>query len=83
MIFHVNNLSSLQDAQDYLLQQSPMDGSYLNKFLGVDAEWKTTMFTKSKRARDGDDGDLDDTIFGSELEPKSGGSEGGASILQV
>jgi hypothetical protein len=77
MISHVNDLSTLQDAEDYLLQHAAEDGSYLHKFLGVDAEWKTTMATKSKRGRDNDDDEFD------EVEPKSGGSEGGASILQV
>ena len=81
-IFHVNDLSTLEEARDYLLQQTE-DGSYLHKFLGVDAEWKTTMATKSKRVRESDDSEFDETLLENEVEPKSGGSDGGASILQV
>lgn len=80
MICHVSDHATLEIASNYFFCKLS-DGSFCHKYIGVDAEWKTTMHTKTKRLREGDSINEDDII--DVVESKSGGTDGGASILQV
>jgi hypothetical protein len=93
-IRHVHDERTLEDARHHFLLQSS-DGSLIHQFLGVDAEWKTIL-TRKKIKHDDDEGEgenncsddpeADEAAQGDDVDIsaiKSGGSDGGASVLQV
>jgi hypothetical protein len=84
-IRHVADERSLHEAQEHFLKRS-VDGSLVHQFLGVDAEWNTIIPTKRQDGKASDEPVSDAEACGGqedEISIKSGGSEGGASILQV
>lgn len=91
-IFFVNDLDTIRNAREILLQKNS-DGKYVNSFLGVDAEWKTTIPVSNKRNKSDNNNKSDNSNNTEIIEDDiqdckedtfvSGGNNGGASILQV
>ena len=85
-IHFVDDIISLQNAKEILLQQNS-DGTYLHSFLGVDAEWKTTMPTPSNKRNRIENNKIEiettDIIEEKEDIRSNDDNDGGASILQV